>query len=118
MRLTLWLTFLCAAAGGSGPAALAQAVDAGRPANPPPDLIVHNARVTTQDPAARHAQAVATTGAWVTAVGPDADVLALRGPGTRVIDANGRRVVPGLNDSHLHATRQGRFYNAELRWTA
>ena len=35
---------------------------------------------------------------------------------TRVIDAGGRRVIPGLNDSHLHAVRGGRFYNLELRW--
>ena len=39
-----------------------------------------------------------------------------RGPETRVVDAGGRRVIPGLNDSHIHAVRGGRFYNLELRW--
>jgi predicted amidohydrolase YtcJ len=33
-----------------------------------------------------------------------------------VIDAGGRTLIPGLNDSHLHAVRGGRFYNLELRW--
>ena len=42
--------------------------------------------------------------------------MRLRGDRTRVIDAGGRRVIPGLNDSHLHAVRGGRFYNLELRW--
>jgi predicted amidohydrolase YtcJ len=42
--------------------------------------------------------------------------MRLRGDRTRVIDAGGRRVIPGLNDSHIHAVRGGRFYNLELRW--
>lgn len=42
-------------------------------------------------------------------------------PGTvknsaRIIDARFNRIVPGLNDSHLHVVRGGRFYNLELRW--
>ena len=39
-----------------------------------------------------------------------------RGPNTKVIDLNGRRVIPGLNDSHLHVIRGGLNYNMELRW--
>jgi len=39
-----------------------------------------------------------------------------RGPATKVIDLQGRRVVPGLNDSHLHVIRGGLNYNMELRW--
>src|SRR3546814_7145238 len=35
---------------------------------------------------------------------------------TRVIDAGGRRVIPGLNDSHTHLIRGGLNYNMELRW--
>src|SRR4029077_8331730 len=37
-------------------------------------------------------------------------------PQTKIIDLNGRRVVPGLNDSHLHVIRGGLNYNMELRW--
>lgn len=39
-----------------------------------------------------------------------------RGPRTREIDLNGRRAIPGLNDSHLHVIRGGLNYNMELRW--
>src|SRR5207245_3934030 len=39
-----------------------------------------------------------------------------RGPNTKMIDLKGRRVIPGLNDSHLHVIRGGLNYNMELRW--
>ncbi|MBS7458111.1 amidohydrolase [Coralloluteibacterium stylophorae] len=80
------------------------------------DLIIHNARVTTLDPARPAATAVAIADGRVAAVGGDAEVLALAGPRTRVIDAGGRRLVPGLNDSHTHLIRGGLNYNLELRW--
>ncbi|HEY0962901.1 MAG TPA: amidohydrolase, partial [Pseudomonadales bacterium] len=50
------------------------------------------------------------------AVGSDADVLAHATPATQVIDLRGRRVIPGLNDSHTHLIRGGLNYNLELRW--
>ena len=50
------------------------------------------------------------------AAGADSDVLKLRGSKTQVIDAGRRRVIPGLNDSHLHLIRGGLNYNMELRW--
>ena len=80
------------------------------------DLIVRNARVTTLKNDRPEAQAFSVRGEKIVAVGDDAEVMRLRGDGTRVIDADGRRVVPGLNDSHLHAVRGALFYNLELRW--
>ncbi|MBY0262365.1 MAG: amidohydrolase family protein, partial [Phycisphaerales bacterium] len=80
------------------------------------DLIIHNAKVTTMDPALPSATAIATVAGRVLRVGDDAETLALRGPATTVIDAQGRRVIPGLNDSHLHVIRGGLNYNLELRW--
>lgn len=82
----------------------------------PADLIVHNAQVLTLDDALPKARAFAVRGETFVAVGSEDQVMALRGDRTRVIDAGGRRVIPGLNDSHLHAVRGGRFYNLELRW--
>ena len=38
------------------------------------------------------------------------------GPETKVIDLRGKRVIPGLYDSHLHVIRGGLNYNMELRW--
>ncbi|MCP3097532.1 amidohydrolase [Myxococcus sp. K15C18031901] len=80
------------------------------------DLIVHNARVTTLDRDHPDATALAVEKGRVKAVGDDAAILALATPGTRVIDAEGRRLVPGLDDSHTHLIRGGLNYNMELRW--
>jgi len=80
------------------------------------DLILTNGRITTLDPAKPEVSAVAASGGRFIAVGTEADVLPLRGPKTDVIDLGGRRVVPGLNDSHLHLIRGGLNFNLELRW--
>ncbi|MDH6108070.1 putative amidohydrolase YtcJ [Kitasatospora sp. MAP12-15] len=90
-------------------------IRAGHP-DQPADLVVRNARVYTGDPSRPRASAVAIREGLITAVGDDADVIAQIGPQTRVVDALGRRAVPGLNDSHLHVIRGGLNYVLELRW--
>lgn len=84
--------------------------------SPPADVIIHNAAIATMDAAMPRARAAAVTSDRFVAVGDDATVLALRGNATRVIDAGGRCVIPGLHDSHLHVIRGGLNYNMELRW--
>src|ERR1700681_691315 len=81
-----------------------------------PDLIVRNAKVTTLQRDGHEAQAFAARGEKIVAVGGEAEIMGLRGQNTRVVDAGGRRVIPGLNDSHFHIVRGGRDYNLELRW--
>ena len=81
-----------------------------------PDLIVHNAKVTTLQSGMPEAEAFAVRGERIVAVGGEADIMRLRAANTRVIDAGGRRVIPGLNDSHFHLVRGARDYNLELRW--
>lgn len=68
----------------------------------PPDRILVNGVVHTMDEARPRAEAVAMTGGRITAVGSDADVLALKGPQTEVIDLQRATVVPGLKESHGH----------------
>ncbi len=80
------------------------------------DLIVHNAKITTLDKQNPAATAVAVKNGIFIKVGSDKEVLKLKKTGTKIIDAASRRMLPGLNDSHLHVTRGGRFYNLELRW--
>ncbi|HKQ40671.1 MAG TPA: amidohydrolase [Verrucomicrobiae bacterium] len=80
------------------------------------DVIVINANVATQDPTAPQAAAFAVKDGKFVSVGEESRVKALQGPATKVIDAGGRTIIPGLNDSHIHAVRGGRFYNLELRW--
>jgi predicted amidohydrolase YtcJ len=81
-----------------------------------PDLILRNANVTTLDRANPAAGALAVKDGLIAAVGEEAGVMALADPDTRIIDVGGRRVIPGLNDSHTHLIRGGLNYNMELRW--
>jgi predicted amidohydrolase YtcJ len=68
----------------------------------PADLIVHNGRVLTVDAQFSTAEAVAIRGGKIVAVGRNADVLKLQGEKTRLLDAHGHTVMPGLFDSHTH----------------
>ena len=78
------------------------------------DLILRNGQITTLDPKHPQARSVAVKDGRI--VGLDDPETNSRGPATRVIDLHGRRLVPGLNDSHMHVIRGGLTYNAELRW--
>jgi len=80
------------------------------------DLIIHNAKVATVDRETPQAQAFAVAGNKFIAVGDEPAVMSHLGRATRVIDAGGRRVIPGLIDSHIHVIRGGLNYNLELRW--
>ena len=78
--------------------------------------VLVNGDVVTLDPLRPRASAVALRDGLVLATGDGADVRTAAGPDAEAIDLEGRTVVPGLNDSHMHPTRGGRFYAAELRW--
>ncbi len=69
---------------------------------PAADLIIRNARVWTVDASHAEAEAVAVLGHRIVAVGSNQDVDAWRGPNTRVVDAEGKRLLPGFNDAHVH----------------
>jgi predicted amidohydrolase YtcJ len=80
------------------------------------DLILHNGKIATVDGQGTFVSAVAIDDGRIAATGSDDDVLELRTQGTRVVDLEGRTVIPGLNDSHTHLIRGGLNYNLELRW--
>ena len=85
---------------------------------PTGEVILHNGKVavSTEAGAYRFAEAVAIVDGRIEAVGESQTLLANAGESFRTIDLQGRTVIPGLNDSHTHAVRGGRFYNLELRW--
>jgi predicted amidohydrolase YtcJ len=69
------------------------------------DLVLLNGKIWTVNDARPEAEAVACRGSQIVAVGSNDEVRRLAGPRTRVVDLQGRRVVPGFNDAHVH------FYN-------
>ncbi len=70
----------------------------------PPNLIVHNGKIATVDDKFTLVEAIAVRGERIVAVGTNADLLKLAGPATKLLDVGGKTVIPGLCDSHVHAT--------------
>ncbi len=80
------------------------------------ELILLNGHITTLDRDNSEVSAAAVRDGRFLAVGADAEAMNFKGNGTQVIDLRGRRIIPGLNDSHIHVIREGLNYNMELRW--
>lgn len=95
MRLRQVIVVGFALAVGSVAAARAQA----------PDLVLLNGKIVTVDDRFTIAQALAIRGSRIVKVGTTADIDALKGPATRVVDLGGRTVIPGLIDNHAHWIR-------------
>ena len=92
-----------AAAGALAAAVTLLSSAALRSQTPAADLVLLNAKLVTFDSGSRIAEAAAIRGGVFVAVGSTAEVKPHIGTGTRVIDAQGRTVVPGLIDTHVHA---------------
>ena len=67
-----------------------------------PDLVLHNGKIVTVDQDFSIAQAVAIKNGRFVAVGSDSEILALAGAQTERVDLEGKTILPGLNDSHVH----------------
>jgi predicted amidohydrolase YtcJ len=105
MRTAIALLLALAAAGFASPT---RAQDA--------DTVLLNGKIVTLDSAAPLAEALAVRDGRIIAVGRSADIRALAGVSTRVVDLAGRTVIPGLIDSHMHAIRAALFYATEVNW--
>jgi predicted amidohydrolase YtcJ len=79
------------------------------------ETIIYNAKIAT-NASPSFVEAIAIEGGNVSATGNSDEMLRLASPATTIIDAKGRTVIPGLNDSHMHPIRGGLNYNMELRW--
>lgn len=83
------------------------------------DLVLRGGRISTfADPEQGPAEvsALALAGGKVVAIGSDDDMAAYVPLAARVIDLGGRRVLPGLNDSHIHAVRGGVSWTRTVHW--
>jgi len=73
-----------------------------------PDLIVHNAKIITIDDTAYNsnpgtiAEAMAVRDGKILKIGSSKDILALKGPNTKVMDLKGKTVIPGIVNNHHH----------------
>lgn len=73
----------------------------------PADLVFVNGAVYTVDAARRWAQAIAVKDGRIVAVGADGDAHALSGPRTEVVDLEGKLLLPGFQDAHVHPPSAG-----------
>jgi len=83
-------------------ASLAPGSPADTSADPAAPIVLRNATVLTMDPSHPTADTVAVSGDTITAVGPEAEVLAGVAPDARIVDVGGRVLLPGFNDAHCH----------------
>lgn len=80
------------------------------------NLLLFNGKITTLDPRQPEVSAILISKGLVDAIGSDMEIKALSDKNTIQIDLRKQRVIPGLNDSHIHLIRGGLNYNMELRW--
>lgn len=81
------------------------------------DIVVRGGRISTMDdegPA--EVEAVAIAGGRIIATGSDADIDPYADAAARVIELKGRRALPGLNDSHIHAVRAANSWQRSMHW--
>ena len=80
------------------------------------DWILLNGKIVTLDDSSAVKEAVAVKEGVIVAVGTDGEMRRRKGPQTREINLGGRTVIPGLIDSHIHATLAGLNWDSELHW--
>lgn len=81
------------------------------------DLIIYNGKIATMQKQGEFVQAIAMKDGIILDTGNEKMILSMyQSAVTKLIDAKGKTVIPGLNDSHMHVIREGLNYNSELRW--
>ena len=81
------------------------------------DLIVYNGKIATMDQNGKFVEAIAVKNGIILDTGSSETLLSnYKDSATQVLDAKGKTIIPGLNDSHIHVIREGLNYNSELRW--
>jgi predicted amidohydrolase YtcJ len=96
------MTLRILAAGLVGLAAACTQPDPPAPGGGPAELVLRNAHIYTVDPGKPNATSLAVRGGRIAALGSDEDTASLIGPKTRVVDLEGRLVLPAFHDTHTH----------------
>ena len=79
------------------------------------DHVLANGKIITVDADFRISEAIAIRGDTIVAVGSNDEIRAYASSDTRVTDLDGKSVIPGLIDSHVHFIRASRFWDMEAR---
>lgn len=108
----IFLLLTLMACGGSAEVDFARSLAVKAPA----DMVLRGGKIITVDREFSIRQAVAIRDGRFIAVGTDRDMRPLTGPSTRVVALAGRTVIPGLIDSHIHATVAGLSWDSEIHW--
>ena len=82
----------------------------------PADTVLHNGKVLVGDDRFSVHEAVAVRQDRILAVGTNSEIRKLAGRTTRLVDLQGRTVIPGLIDSHMHAIRAALSFATEVNW--
>lgn len=80
------------------------------------DTVLINGKILTVDDQFSTREAVAVREGKIVALGSSAQIRKLAGPQSRVIDLQGRTVIPGLIDNHMHAIRAALSFSTEVNW--
>ncbi len=78
-------------------------------------LLLHG-KILTMDSRSSTSEALLVRDGRIAASGKAADLRKMAGPQARVIDLEGRTVIPGLIDSHMHAIRAALSFSTEVNW--
>ncbi|MGH9201408.1 MAG: amidohydrolase, partial [Vicinamibacterales bacterium] len=81
-----------------------------------PDLVLLNGKIVTLDQQSSIREAIGIRDGKIVALGTTAEMKKLAGPRSRFVDLQGRTVIPGLIDSHLHAIRAALSFSTEVNW--
>jgi predicted amidohydrolase YtcJ len=77
-----------------------------------PDHIIFNADIRTMNRISPRAEAIAVRDGLISAVGTTAEIRKLAGENTKSIDAQGRLLLPGFNDAHVHFAAIGNLFSS------
>ena len=81
-----------------------------------PDTVLINGKILTVDNQFSTREALAIREGKIVALGTTSDIKKLAGPNTTTVDLQGRTVIPGLIDDHMHATRAALSFSTEVNW--
>lgn len=79
-----------------------------------PDLVVFNADIRSMDPLQPRATAIAVHGGRIAAIGSVQEIRAIANGRTRMIDAGGRLMLPGFQDTHIHLQDSGTGFSTSV----